>query len=356
MNSASLRKSVRNACAAVEINVNRYLGRELVPRQRDTLHIETSSFCNLKCRFCAYDKKQSPKVSMTDEFFFDCVKQALKLGYDHFELTPCTGDVFMDRNIFNKLEFLDAHPDVVAYSFFTNFTIPGPKHIERLLRLQKLVWLNISIYGHDLETFIAITRSTEKVYRRLVANLAMLFERLDTKKFHLDFGFRSTRNVPRRPVSDIMQMLERFERAGIHIGRSDALYNNWGGYITNDDVRGLAMDITGADAIYKRGACTRLFTTVQVMATGIVNGCACRDVDATLRIGDLKERPLREILSSSNQAYMTLIDEQQRDEFRPVCKSCDFYKSIYHSRSIHRKHGSPLQSIDEFKARLDATG
>ena len=89
---------------------------------------------------------------------------------------------------------------------------------------------------------------------------------------------------------------------------------------------------------------------------GIVNGCACRDVDATLRIGDLKERPLREILSSSNQAYMTLIDEQQRDEFRPVCKSCDFYKSIYHSRSIHRKHGSPLQSIDEFKARLDASG
>jgi MoaA/NifB/PqqE/SkfB family radical SAM enzyme len=344
---------VRNACAAVEINVNRYLGRELVPRQRDTLHIETSSFCNLKCRFCAYDKKQSPKVSMSDAFFFDCIEQALELGYNRFEMTPCTGDVFMDRHILNKLEFLEAHPGVVGYSFFTNFTIPGPKRIERLLRLQKLVGLTISIYGHDRETFIAITRSTESVYKRLLANLAVLFEGLGNKKFVLDFGFRSTRNVPRRPVSDIMRMLERFENAGIHVGRSDALYNNWGGYVTNDDVRGLAMDITGADAIYKRGACARLFTTVQIMATGIVNGCACRDVDATLRIGNLKERPLREILSSRNQAYMNLIDEQQRGEFRPVCRSCDYYKSIYHSRSIHRKNGSALQSVEEFKARLD---
>ncbi len=356
MNSASLRKSVRNACAAVEINVNRLIGRELVPRQRDMLHVETSSFCNLKCRFCAYDKKQSPKVSMTDEFFVDCVGQALDMGYRSFELTPCTGDVFMDRHILNKLEFLDAHPAVVAYSFFTNFTIPQPKQIERLIRLRKLARLTVSIYGHDLETFVAITRSTAKVYKRLISNLEMLFSRLEQAKFVVDFGFRSTRNVPRRPVGDLMHILDRFEKAGVHIGRSDALYNNWGGYITNEDVRGLAMDITSADAIYKNGACSRLFTTVQIMASGIVNGCACRDVDATLRIGDLNEQPLREILSSRNQAYMNLIDEQQRGEFRPVCKSCDFYKSIYHARSLSRKNGKALQSIQEFKARLDAAG
>ena len=41
--------------------------------------------------------------------------------------------------------------------------------------------------------------------------------------------------------------------------------------------------------MYEGGACVRLFTTVQVMATGIVNGCACRDADATLRLGDLNE-------------------------------------------------------------------
>ena len=38
------------------------------------------------------------------------------------------------------------------------------------------------------------------------------------------------------------------------------------------------------------------------MATGIVNGCAWWDVDATLRIEDLHETPLAEILSIENDA------------------------------------------------------
>src|SRR4051812_43990651 len=97
MNPAVISKSARNLLSAVEINVNRLAGREFVPATRDLLFIETSSLCNLKCRFCAYEKKHSPKVSMKDEFFIDCVAQALNLGYRRFELTPCTGDVFMDR-------------------------------------------------------------------------------------------------------------------------------------------------------------------------------------------------------------------------------------------------------------------
>jgi hypothetical protein len=92
------------------------------------------------------------------------------------------------------------------------------------------------------------------------------------------------------------------------------------------------------------------------MATGIVNGCACRDVDATLRIGDLNEARLHKILSPDNPTYMRLIEEQQRGEFRPVCKSCDYYKSIYHMRASRRKDGSEFQSIEKFKDRLRVAG
>jgi MoaA/NifB/PqqE/SkfB family radical SAM enzyme len=352
MNPLIIAKSARNALSTLEINVNRLFGREFIPSLPDMLSIETSSLCNLKCRFCAYTKKQSPKVSMKDAFFIDCIEQALDMGYRRFGMTPCTGDVFMDRHLFDKLDFLERHPDVTGYQFFTNFTVPDADDVKRLVRLEKLGHLTISVYGHDLATFIAITKSTEKVYRRLLANLETLYERLDDKKFGLDFGLRSTRELPRQPVSDLLKLLTRFERAGVPVHKSRGLYNNWGGYITNDDVRGLAIDITGTDAIYKNGACAHLFTTVQIMANGIVNGCACRDVDATLRIGDLNEQKLRDILSVDNAAYMGLIDEQQRGEFRPVCESCDYYKSIYHMRSIYRKSAIPLQSLREFKARL----
>ena len=52
---------------------------------------------------------------------------------------------------------------------------------------------------------------------------------------------------------------------------------------------------------------------------------------------------------------MQLIEEQQRGEFRPVCRSCDFYKSIYHKRAEYRFGRMAVQSVAEFKTRLDGT-
>jgi len=353
MSLATFAKAARNTVVRLEIKANRARGREFVPTARDVLHVETTSLCNLKCRFCAYDKKSSPRVVMPNAMFHDLIEQAVEMGYTCFEMTPCTGDVFMDRRLFEKLDYLEAHPGVQAYEFFTNFTIPKPRDVERLARLRKLRHLTVSVYGHDQQSFIAIAVSTEKVYRRLMANLEALLAIVPKQGFGLEIGFRSSRTIPRNGASDLLRLLRRFERAGIRVRRS-RVYNNWGGYVTQDDVAGLDMDITSADAIYKSGACILLLTTVQVMATGIVNGCACRDVDATLRIGDLKKQSLRDILSFNNQAYMALIDEQQRDQFRPVCRSCDFYKSIYHVRSKHRRDGVPMQTLAQFKDSLGA--
>jgi MoaA/NifB/PqqE/SkfB family radical SAM enzyme len=308
INPKIIGRSVRNVAFGLEVRVNRLLKREFIPPHEHALAIETSSLCNLKCRFCAYEKKQSPRLSMTDAFFVDCVTQALDMGYRSFHLTPCTGDVFMDRHIVNKLAFLDSNPRVEGYGFFTNLTIPKPQDVARLASKQKLKYLAISVYGHDPETFIAITKSTEKIYHRLVGNLEALLSIVGQKRFDLDIAVRSTMHVPRHGGSSLLRTLRRFEDAGVHVHKSGGLYNNWGGYITQDDVKGLPIRIGGADEVRKDGACVLLLTAVQVMASGIVNGCACRDADATLRIGDLKTTPLREIISSRNPAYMQLID------------------------------------------------
>ncbi len=220
MNPFVFAKTAKNALSMLEINFNRLIGRELVPLNTDVLNIETSSLCNLECRFCAYIKKQSSKVSMKDAFFEDCIVQAVGMGFRRFELTPCTGDVFMDRHIFNKFDYLEHRPEVEAYHFFTNFTIPKPAALERLIRLDKLKNVTISIYGHDLDSFVAITQSTEKVYARLLANLQFLYDRLDRVKFNLDIGIRTTRDAPRRPVSALMQLLEKFKQRGIKARRT----------------------------------------------------------------------------------------------------------------------------------------
>ena len=352
MNPYLFIKTVRNARNAVAINWNRAMGREFIPSHRACLSIETSSLCNLDCCFCAYGKKQSPKVTMSDELFASCIAQALDLGYCEFDLTPCTGDVFMDRHIFNKLDFLDRNPRVRGYGFFTNFTIPRPRDVERLLRLEKFAGVAVSVYGHDLDTFLKITKSTEKVYRRLLKNLELLLALKPKTALPVHIAFHPGRRSVRGRTSDLLDILDRFKRAGATVRMSKALYNNWGGYVTKDDVRGLPIAVGGADMIYKNGACVRLFTTIQIMATGIVNGCACRDADATLRLGDLHTSPLCDIVSARNPAYMSLIAEQQDGQFRPVCRSCDFYASIYRKNSGHAKNGVALQSLAEFTASL----
>lgn len=171
MNPRLFLKSVRNLKITIATKINRARGREFIPAQRGPLHIDTSSICNLKCHFCAYPKKSSPKVVMRNDLFHDCIEQALELGYKTFDLTPCTGDVFMDRNILDKLAWLDENPQVQGYSFHTNLIIPRRQDIDLLMRLKKFTDLHISVYGYDSASFAAMTQGHDKLYERLVYNL-----------------------------------------------------------------------------------------------------------------------------------------------------------------------------------------
>jgi len=107
--------------------------------------------------------------------------------------------------------------------------------------------------------------------------------------------------MPRRAGTDLLKILERYKAKGISVKRSQ-LYHSWGGKITPDDLKGLEIDVMDSASIYKNGACSLLFTGIQIMATGLVHACACIDVNASLQIGDLNKQPLSEILSSKKPA------------------------------------------------------
>jgi len=340
-------RTIREVRNAVLFHLFALLRKEFIPDPRQSINIEVTSLCNLKCRFCAYQKKQTPKVRMANERFADYVEQAVRMGFAEFHLTPVTGDVFMDRRLFDKLHFLENHPKVKSYAFFTNFTIPDRQAISQLIGLSKLTRLTISVYGHDLASFMAITQSNAKVYERLLDHLRFLLDNLNQCRCALEIGWRSYHQIPRGLHSNLLGLLEQFKTCGIKVRRSQ-VYNNWGGYVSNEDVKGLDIDINSR-ASYKKGACAMLFNSVMIMADGTVNGCPCRDVDASLKIGDLHQQPLAAILSNGNQAYMRLIEEQQHGRYPLVCKNCDFYKSIYYYRSAPGGQERPPMSLQRFK-------
>jgi MoaA/NifB/PqqE/SkfB family radical SAM enzyme len=332
-----------------ELAVNQRLNRQFIPRYITDFNIETSGFCNLSCKFCAYSKKNVPKKIMGQELFEKIVNQAVELGFTVFELTPCTGDVFMDKDILSKLEFLDKKEGVERYSFFTNLTVPSRDKLLSLKKLKKMSGITISIYGHDKSTFCKITNSSEKLYNKLLENLNFLIEHYKEWPFNISAGFRSEFDAENKNNgSYLLKVIEKMRSIGIPINSSHGIFNNWGGYITQDDVNGLDMKILDNDFLPKRGACSRLIDSFLVTSSGIVNGCNCRDVDNQLEIGDINKNSLMEIISPNNPKYKKIIEDQQNGVFKEVCKNCDFYRSIYHQPKSFRSNNTVCMSVDDF--------
>ena len=133
----------------LKLRFNQTFGRSYVPNYRKHIYIEPTSLCNLDCVFCAYGKKTSPKLTVKQDVFEGRAYQAAECGFASIGLTPITGDIFMDKTIFDKFNFLENYEGVLDYHFYTNFILLDNIKIRELSRLRKLSRITISIYGHD---------------------------------------------------------------------------------------------------------------------------------------------------------------------------------------------------------------
>jgi MoaA/NifB/PqqE/SkfB family radical SAM enzyme len=322
----------------VTTKINQLVGNDFIPNPKTFLHIEPSNICNLKCRFCAYRKAKNKKAIMSNELFFNIVNKATDFGFEHLGLTPVTGEVFVDKNFIEKLEFLENHRKVKKYFFFTNFVLANQDIIDWLINSKKLYKFFISLYGHDKESFFNITGSNEISYNKLISNLNYLLKRCKDIKFKLEFGLRTSRSFEslencKSDLCQILNAIQKISKKKIMISKS---FNTWGGYITQEDVKDLDMIINDASYIYKRGACSLLIYKNEVLVDGRVNACACRDVNATMSIGDLKTQSFEEIYSIKNKKYINLIKNQQKGFYSQICKECDFYRSIYKNYAVYK--------------------
>ena len=335
----------------ISMKINRLIRNEFIPNPKEHLYVEVTNICNLRCRFCGYSKSlNNKKLIMTNETFFEIINKATEFGYDTFGLTPIVGEVFVDENFISKMKFLEAHPKVKNYSFFTNFSLVNEDIINEIIKTRKLKELYISLYGHDLNSFINITRSNKKSFDKIISNLHYLLKKSGEIKFKLSFGLRTNRYFHNLKNCEselcfILRSIIKTTKSNIQILKS---FNTWGGLITQDDVKGLDMIINDPSQFHKNGACSLIFYKNQVMADGIVNACACRDINATLKIGDIKIQNLNEIFSINNKLYANLIESQQEGKFNSVCERCDFYRSIYKNYDVYKKYNQKQMTLKKF--------
>ena len=347
-----VRIAKRNAASFLSTNMNRALGRSFVRDPRFRLFIEPVSFCNLECKFCSYPKNLRKRTVMPDEMFARAIADACAMGFRSIALTPITGDVFMDKKFIDRLRLVD-QSGVDEHVFYTNFIGADVNAMRAIFALGKLRYMEISIYGHDAESFRAITGRDDVQYRRLLDNLSMLIDMmaLRPKNLELVVGIRTYRSfdLQSAPRNALLEKIDALAARGIPVGQSSTV-DNWGGDVTQSDVAGIEMDLTDGSRLYKNGPCSLPFDSVQITATGEVNACACRDPRGSLLIGDLNTAPLADILSARNEKWMGIIEDHEKGQFNDVCRKCGFYQSIYDAR--RRAYGGMISKA-EYMSRLD---
>ena len=327
---------VKNFLKTLNGKINFFLKRQKIPDIYDHINIESTSVCNLKCKFCAYPKRDLeavPHSTMSIDLFKETVNQAISIGYKKIGLTPSTGDIFMDKGIDQKFQYLDKLEKYEGFFFYTNFIPINTTQIEKIiLNTKKLVSFGISIYGHDLETFKNFCSGTENAYLRLITNLKKLLdihEKYPEKKFDILISQRSEIDfVLNKNDSELSNILKRLLKISGITYDQNFVYNNWGGIIKEEDVKDLNIKLQSENT-EKIGSCSLIYSRLTIGSSGLVNACACRDANFSLRIGNVKEKKLKEIISLKNKRYKEIIENQEQNKFDPVCKSCDFYKSIY---------------------------
>ena len=131
-----------------------YLRRSVTPNGLPVEYIvETTAKCNLYCPMCPRETHKQPKSDMTDEIFNRLVQESGSTA-EHIMLIGL-GEPFMDRKIFDRIEYCDRHK--IATLLSTNGTFLDEKLAAKLLD---------SSLEHITLSFDGATKNSYEYYRK----------------------------------------------------------------------------------------------------------------------------------------------------------------------------------------------
>jgi len=126
-----------------------YLRRKTAPKGLPVEYIvETTAKCNLYCPMCPRETHKQPKEDMADEIFERLVKESSQTA-EHMMLIGL-GEPFMDRKIFERIEYCEKHN--ISTLLSTNGTFLDEKTSARLLQTP-IEHMTLSFDGATKESF-----------------------------------------------------------------------------------------------------------------------------------------------------------------------------------------------------------
>lgn len=298
--------------------INRFCRMGIRPK---AVFIEVANICNARCVFCAYPDMERQKNTMSLPLFKKCIEECLAVGITEVDLTPIVGDPFVDSGIFDKLDYLSRAPGITRFHFYTNAILLSSAYADRLAAYDARFWIFCSFGGFDRETYRGIM-GVDK-FEEATVNIRYLIERkLQTGSgIRICVSLRVPRGSERGEFWEYLK--DKQSRGAIEISSVEE-FDNWGGRIP--DSRLLAAGLVPKAPPNHRGVCRRLLTGPVILADGRVNACCCRDVEATLIIGDVTRESLMDILAG--QKLRGILRRLEKGDFPEICEKCTKYQSL----------------------------
>lgn len=273
--------------------------------------VETTAKCNLYCPMCPRETHKQPKEDMTDEIFERLVQGSAATG-EHMMLIGL-GEPFMDRKIFDRIEYCERHG--IATLLSTNGTFLDEKTSEKLLS---------SSLAHITLSFDGASKATYEYYRK-----GARFEKVRDNFVR----FARMKYARKSKLQVVVQMVRM--QGNAH--EADEFRRFWSAVegvdqvrVKEDETDVLERKETGGGSpgkIHHEGAggrrCHYLWRgPMYVKHDGRVYPCCQSYMLDGAPVGDLREQTLDQIADSEEMRYLRRMHAQGRGPEIDMCSRC----------------------------------
>lgn len=281
---------------------------------------ETVNICNNDCIICAYGQQKRKQSIMSMEVFDKVLTDYSAMGGGIISLTPMVGDIFLDKNLLERIKRIEQYPNLTKISVTTNATL-ADRFREDDLRfiLDRVHRMHISIYGLDQQEHALLTRRDD--HDRALDSIRLML-RVCQQPEKVAFGFRSLRKYT--PEQYQAWMIKTFGHEVAYTQISS--YSNWGGLF--DSRQPLPMQAEWNHSKHNTEQCLIPLVALQVFVNGDVSFCPCSDYDGVkdLSLGNIMEKPLLDLYNSDR--CRALWDFEVGANMPRFCRNCSFHQPL----------------------------
>lgn len=273
------------------------------------LFIETTSFCNLRCKMCARNYSDLKLGSMNFALFKKIIDEAKAYKSRTFSL-HLFGEPLLDRQIIEKINYIKEVNKKNIIILTTNGVLMTPERSERLInKIDKVV---ISLHGTSPVIYKQITGfdllpKVEENVKKLIkikkgqkANLPQIYLRLVRLKENFE---------------EVNKFSQRWKNLPVILDIRDS--HNFGGGIINELTKKMPT---------KRYPCYHLWFSPGINWDGEVSIC-CTDTNRQAIIGNVKNDSLSKIWQNDliNKYRQNHLANNYKDI--PLCDKCDVWNT-----------------------------